>query len=89
MSDLENDALFKLNVAIHEYFESILGDVDEPFYIDEWAVVVNLGAMSDGKAYEYFIESNVPHMPPHRIKGLFQEGIQEVDRIRFDYEDDD
>lgn len=80
----KTETLEALSKAISEHIMACY-EGDEPLvevYVSQWALVINMGDLKTGFADEYLVEFSTPNMPPHAMKGLFSEGIDEVDILR-------
>lgn len=71
----------ELSTKIDEYFRAWWREngVEEPGdYINAWALVANIGNLEQRSPAGYIVETGPDNMPPHAIKGLFNEGIDWV-----------
>lgn len=90
ISDEEtSDSLYdKMDKAIQAYFKKVFEETEENKrgdYIAGWVIVVNYGDLevNGGFAGDYLFEAMPQKTPPHALKGLLSQGIDEVMGIQY------
>lgn len=91
MTSTRDETQELLNQAVANHIQACFedsedGDVD--FFINQWGIVINIGTLETGRSDEYYVKFNIASIPPHAMKGLLQEGIDEIDRLRCTCEED-
>ena len=69
-----------LTNTIFEYTKGIwIGDPDDiqGMFINSWVLVINIGDIDTPYAGDYVVEMYPECSPPHAVKGLLREGLEE------------
>lgn len=90
-----SDSLYdKMDKAIQAYFNKVFEESEESEkgdYIAGWAIVVNYGNLevNSGYAGDYLVEAMPQKTPPHALKGLLRQGIDEIMDIQYGVNDEE